>query len=92
MDSILPFQSREPIDPHSAGKAHCLACQHKWTAVVPVGTVWLTCPACGTNKGLLIYACQLDEKHWTCDCDNQLFMITKAGIYCPNCGSSQHGF
>ena len=75
--------------PHMAGEAVCLICKYKWSAVAETGSVWLECPKCGVKKGLFIYECDRDEKHWECKCENQLFYITPKGPYCPNCGAWQ---
>ena len=77
--------------PHLEGKARCIACQHEWEAVAPVGTVWLDCPECSLNKGAFIAEVLHEEDHWTCDCGNILFCHTPEGAYCPNCGLS-HDF
>ncbi len=92
MADVLAFTPKERDDPHSAGKAHCTACKHEWVGVVPVGTVWLTCPGCGAQKGLLTYPCERDGLHWTCVCGNQLFNVMREGLYCPNFGDWQQGF
>lgn len=77
---------------HQTGKAHCLACGHRWVAVAPAGTVWLECPACETQKGLLDLPVQGDGLYWVCQCGNDLFHVMPDGYYCPNCGTRQAGF
>lgn len=71
------------------GDAIC-ECTHSWVAVAPVGTVWLVCPRCGTQKGRFKFPVNYAIKEvWTCQCSNQLFYITKDGAYCPMCGDWQ---
>lgn len=72
---------------HQTGEALCIACGHEWTAVAPVGTVWLECPSCKLEKGGFRGACQPDEPVATCGCGNQLHYVTPTGIHCPNCGN-----
>lgn len=79
-------------DPHLTGKARCLACEHTWEAVVPAGTVWLECPSCRTERGLLVFGVERKEPHWRCNCGNTLFHVLKDRVYCPNCGADQVGF
>ena len=87
MSVVVPFKKREP---HMAGDAFCMQCNHTWAAVAPVGTVSLECPACATQKGLFKFPVQTAEPEvWTCHCDNQLFNVTPKGIFCPNCGRYQ---
>lgn len=51
MGEVIDFQA---FRPHLVGKATCLACSHEWTAVAPIGTLWLTCPECTLERGRLI--------------------------------------
>lgn len=76
---------------HLSGEAFCSHCKHEWVAVVPVGTVELECPKCGTNKGLLKHGCEPEEA-WTCGCGCHMFMISRNGVICWNCGEYQKGF
>lgn len=79
--------------PHLAGEARCMACQHEFVAVAPVGTTFLKCPNCHCDRALLRFPCvREDEDRWTCLCGNNLFHIVAAGTYCPNCGTWQAGF
>lgn len=89
MSEVIDFQA---FRPHLVGKATCLSCSHEWTAVAPIGTLWLTCPECTLERGRLIAQCQRDEPHWHCNCGNELFYVTANGYYCPNCGLDQKGF
>lgn len=72
--------------PRLEGVAKCLACQHEWEAMVPIGSVWLICPKCKLERGRFIYHMMREEyQHWSCTCGNDLFYITRDGEYCPNC-------
>lgn len=88
--SLLPKPKQD--DPHIAGLAHCIACGHGWTSVAPIGSVWLECPECKTEKGLMKFPCVRETPAWVCNCGNQLFYATPDGFYCPNCGNWQNGF
>ena len=91
MAEVIPFTQKEDgADAHLTGQGFCLHCHHDWVAVAPLGTVWLECPECGTNKATFREHVELTgEPAWTCKCDNQLFTVHKNGIFCPNCGSYQ---
>lgn len=87
MSNVVLFERKVP---HASGDAFCMQCNHTWVAVAPTGTTELECPACHTHKGRFKFACAPSEaKVWTCRCDNQLFNITEAGMFCPNCGHYQ---
>ena len=81
-----------PEPAHFTGPAVCLDCKHEWVAVAPVGTVYLECPKCGTEKGRSKYPIQYSGLEWQCQCGNNLFHITPDGCYCPCCGVYQSGF
>ncbi len=85
MGNLLQLQTRIERGAHLSGAAHCLQCKHEWTAVAPVGTVELECPACHTMKGLFRHACE-PTAAWTCGCGCYIFMISPKGIICWNCG------
>jgi len=85
MAEILQFPTKEKSDPHGAGEAFCLGCNHTWVAVAPVGDVQLECPKCGTMKGLWKFPFE-PETTWQCNCGNKLFYLTLDGHLCPNCG------
>lgn len=51
MGEVVSLAERRP---HLSGKAWCTACGHDWVAVAPVGTVWLDCPSCHTERGLYV--------------------------------------
>lgn len=76
-----------------SGEARCRECGHEWVAVAPLGTRWLECPQCHTDKGLFKYPCdRKDDLHWTCSCGMDLFTVYEKGIMCPVCGEWQSGF
>lgn len=89
--SVLSFKRPDPVDPHMTGKARCIQCGHEWVAVAPVGTVFLECPECRTEKGRFIGACAPQEgtEVRECNCGNQLFYLTREGHMCANCGTYQ---
>lgn len=81
------------LQPHAAGQARCLACQHTWAAVAPNVLDWLECPSCRVYAGRFInHVEKVGEAHWTCGCGNDLFFIQPDKIYCPMCGSTQAGY
>lgn len=94
MAKIIDLQERKDAKtPHLSGEARCIACGHTWAAVAPVGTVNLECPACHLMKGAFIWpAWRAGADHWQCRCGNILFILTRDGFYCPNCGEWQTGF
>lgn len=51
MTVISLAAAREERQPHWTGTARCVGCQHEWTAVAPIGTLWVDCPSCGLPKG-----------------------------------------
>lgn len=77
---------KEGRTPHLSGSARCLACQHEWVAVAPVGSIWLECPACSLIRGRYFEPAEKPARHWTCNCGCDLFHVTPNEIYCPNCG------
>ncbi len=86
-------EERANRKPYASGQARCLACQHEWVAVVPLGVYWFECPKCSLMRGRYLYAFNFaDQRHWTCGCGNDLFHMLKDGCYCPNCGQVQAGF
>ena len=84
---------REAREPHLKGDARCVACAHTWVAVAPVGTTWLECPSCHTEKGLFVAACWPGKGIgvWTCHCGCDVFFLTPRSVQCPNCGTAQSG-
>lgn len=84
-------QWKQAQTPHTSGEAFCMTCDHNWVAVAPVGTVDLECPACHSMKGKFkFHHLRVEDDHWTCNCGNQFFHVTKKGTYCPNCGEWQY--
>lgn len=43
--------ARTKREPHVAGEAYCMACNHHWTAVWPTGQVELECPTVQVYEG-----------------------------------------
>lgn len=82
-------EAREERKPWVEGEARCLACKHEWVAVAPSGTLWLVCPSCSLERGRFIYPFYRKDEHWMCGCENDLFLVTREGVYCPNCGCWQ---
>lgn len=94
MGNVLKFSGkhRDGEEPHLAGEAICLECRYEWVGVAPVGDIWLECQRCGTYKGRFKYHSERDGEHWLCNCGNDLFYLMREGLYCPRCGSWQHGW
>lgn len=93
--TILEFQRKTP---HVTGPCKCIACKHEWVGVVEVeqhadNDGWLECPKCFEQKGRLIfpYRPPVGTYVFLCLCDNELFNVTKDGVFCPNCGT-RHTF
>ena len=85
---------REEQGQHGTGVARCLACKHEWSAVAPIGTVALTCPGCGSGKGMFKYAYspEVGETCFSClICTSQHFYFVQQNnavhITCAGCGS-----
>lgn len=93
--SVIPFAKPEKpeqdvSEPHGAGEAFCLECDHVWAAVSPIGETRFECPACHSMKGMWTFEFDPPEDHaWACNCGNQLFNITPDGTFCPKCGTYQ---
>ena len=92
--SVIEFKRKEPqasLGQWASGEAFCIACDHRWAAVAHTGTVDLECPNCKSMKGHWAFhfspgAGQLVR---SCDCGNQLFLLTPEGHMCANCGLYQ---
>jgi len=88
MGDVVDLDSQRP---HLQGQARCGGCQHKWQAVVPVGTVThLECPACHRTLGVMtqhVLRGDDDSWHWVCKCGCDMFHIHEQGTYCASCGS-----
>lgn len=80
--------------PHAEGAARCLACQHEWRAVAPIGTTDLECPECGTVRGVWKYNFQpAGGEVWQCDCGASYFLLTRIGApMCSGCGLRATGW
>jgi len=88
MSNVIPLTRKEP---HGHGEAFCFGCDHRWSAVVPVGITELECPECKTMKGRLTFAYTPPSGAvWECGCGNQLFHCDRDGVFCPNCGTYQN--
>lgn len=68
-------------------------CAHEWAGVADLKDLqdsegWLECPKCSAIKGRMKYPFRppVGALVWICKCDNELFHVTKNGVYCPNCG------
>jgi len=89
--SVIEFKRRKPEVQTACGEAFCIACDHRWTAVAPTGTIDLECPNCKSMKGHWAFAFSPDVGQLvrSCDCGNQLFLLTPEGHMCANCGLYQ---
>jgi len=90
-DIIDLSKERNDRLPHLSGEARCMLCGKEWVAVAPVGTPWLECPECHSEKGYMKFHVQRTGSEWICNCGNDLFRVTPDGYYCPNCGTWQKG-
>jgi hypothetical protein len=92
MSNVVPFGKKpEPLEQWAAGETFCIACDHRWAATAPTGTVDLECPNCHTMKGKFRFEFKPSEGQLVreCRCSNQLFYITPDGHMCANCGIYQ---
>lgn len=79
--------------PHLHGDTICLQCGDKNYSKAPIGTVFMKCWRCQTEKVVFSYPIgRNDVDHWECKCGNRLFLLTKHGPYCPKCGVYQTGW
>lgn len=87
--SVIAFPSK--TEPHQVGSAFCIACDHEWEAVAPVGIEVLECPSCRCVKGRFKFECApaVGLQVRQCNCGNQLFYLTPQGHMCPRCGTYQ---
>jgi hypothetical protein len=83
---------KEPLG--LSGIAQCMVCFNTWEVLgAAVGTIWLRCPVCDSEKGHFKYPCaKTDTQEWICNCDNTLFRVYLEGVFCPHCGKWQEGF
>lgn len=89
---IIKFQRIKDNDHHLSGEAVCLECQHRWTAVVPVGVDYMDCPNCGTNKGVWHYrTAAVDDTRWVCTCGGDAhYVLPEQRCQCIRCGLVRH--
>lgn len=92
MSNVIAFPSK-PDDSddgsHLEGPAKCLACNHTWNAVGPVGLVNdLECPECGLCRGARTTTLEpSDGTVFRCYCGNDYYLLTMTGApMCANCG------
>ncbi len=75
--------------PHMEGLCVCLGCKYSWYAVMPAGSVALTCPNCNLDKGVLQGTVH-PEEFWQCDCGCVHFLISAdMSTICAHCGLAQ---
>lgn len=93
--TVIPFKPREKADPHLAGEAICIGCQHTWAAVAPVGTWQLECPSCHSSKGIWrnpVGGIEGDTV-FTCQCGCQALVAYRRDrlfyLKCMSCGIEQ---
>lgn len=96
MSEVVQFK-RPPAKPEAewaSGEAICIGCRHQWVQVSPVGTRWLECPGCGSNKGIYKqpFGAGEGDSVFTCgDCDNEALTAYKhEGLFylrCMSCGT-----
>lgn len=90
MSNVVQLKPKEVPEPHGQGAAFCMGCGNEWQAVVPVGTTSFECPKCFTHHGHFKFPfAPPTNTVWTCNCENQFFNVTEAGIFCPKCGHYQ---
>lgn len=75
--------------PWVTNKAMCLACGYEWSAVAEAGVDVLKCPNCGLKKGYMESDFAPNCEILECNCGCQLFLVTRNGIFCPNCGEQE---
>lgn len=91
-------EHREAQEPHGAGQILCTACKHEWTGAAPIGTVFHTCPECGSKKAAwkLPFAAAVGDIFYSCNtCGSEHFYFTMSGstprVRCSGCGYDQEG-
>lgn len=88
--TVIDFAAaKKEREPHVSGHLYCMACNHEWVAVWPLGTVEFECPQCKSMRGRNKYDVSPgdDAQVWSCmNCDNQLFNILPDRVHCPGCG------
>ena len=89
MADLIEFKRPEKPEPHIEGMCRCMACQHEWHAVAPVGQLGLECPQCHLLRGEWIWPIEpADGKsRFACKCNAQLFYYLETGwLLCAGCG------
>lgn len=71
--------------PHVSGGCMCVQCGHKWVQVSAVGVTVFECPQCHVMKGVSD-GFVLPEEFLECRCGGYLFVVTRDGELCANCG------
>lgn len=78
---------------HLEGPAKCLACNHEWIAVTPVGepSFDLVCPSCDTRRGQYIYPPGLPDyavtwRHKCGSCHFSPILLDKQGAMVRSVG------
>ena len=87
--TIVSFsEAKAAREPHVQGKAFCIACNHNWRGVWPLGVTELECPECKRMMGRSTFEISPQEGQmvYECNCGNQLFNILSDRIHCPSCG------
>lgn len=98
--TIIQLRKTEEREHHLSGGALCCQCGHKWAAMRPISTeIWLECPACHSQKGMLPWPIvpPEDSAMWTCDCLGSVFSVfvrkdDSMEIMCCSCGTYQTGW
>lgn len=105
--SVLPFRRHVSPDavydpakypnPMLEGQSLCLACGDTRNAIAPIGTFWLHCPKCKTNRAVFrdpvvdfeVHDACTDappKQKVTCACGSEFFTVSNFGIHCISCG------
>ena len=86
MSNIIDLETARM--PHTSGPAMCIACNHEWIAVAPVGIVGFDCPSCGSARGIRAGHVFDEDENLNCSkCDSFAFGLLRNGnAQCLNCG------
>lgn len=95
--SVVSFAAAKlKREPHGCGIGRCHDCKHEWEHQAPVGTTYLTCPQCGSKRGMWKYSfgpVQGDVSFRCNHCDAEHFYgVKRAGrikLLCSGCGFDQ---
>lgn len=71
-----------------SGEMFCRTCEHTYNGVMPVGMSAGDCPNCGAHNTVPKHTVTEDEL-WQCGCGNRVFILTKKGPLCGQCGIYQ---